>query len=491
MHRTLKIASFLALLAAIVVAVDLAVRADVALPAADEARTYRDRRDRLLAELARAAVSARGERAEGPLGTVVVLARAGKAPEGEHDTDFRQESDFYYLTGIVEPGAAVVLSWNMDARPERPRGAPQGWQSTGVSHQALYLPAREPRRVRWEGEPLHKGTPGIERLRFDEVHDADVLGDALAAALAGASKPVRLFTASGRFDGPGDLPAGVKVESFRRATAALRLVKDAGEIALLRRAIDITSLALCEAMRSCEPGWNEYRLEATIEYVFRREGAERCGFPSIVGSGPNSCVLHYSKNRRAMRAGDLVVCDVGAEYGRYTADVTRTFPVSGKFTARQREVYEAVLAAQEAGIAAVRPGATVAEVHAAAQAVLKQRGLDRYFFHGTSHWLGLDVHDVGAYATKLAPGMVLTVEPGAYIADEELGVRIEDDVLVTEDGHEVLSKGAPRHPADIEALMSERGVGNLEPRPFGPLAPVGPKAEPEPAPGPRRPRRLF
>jgi Xaa-Pro aminopeptidase len=250
------------------------------------------------------------------------------------------------------------------------------------------------------------------------------------------------------------------------ALAAMRLRKDATEVALLRRAIDITATALCEAMRSAEPGLAEFQLEALIEYVFRREGAVRSGFPSIVGSGPNSCVLHYSRNGRLMKAGDLVVCDVGAEFGRYSADVTRTFPVSGRFTDEQRKVYEAVLAAQEAGFRAVRPGATVRDVHLAAYRSLAEKGYAEHFPHGTSHWLGLDVHDVGDYDTPLEPGMVLTVEPGVYLGSKELGVRIEDVVLVTEDGCELLSVGVPRGVAEIEALMREKGIGNEAPRPY-------------------------
>jgi len=191
-------------------------------------------------------------------------------------------------------------------------------------------------------------------------------------------------------------------------------------------------------------------------------GADRVGFPSIVGSGPNSVVLHHDRNRRRTEEGDLVVLDIGAEVGYYTADVTRTFPVSGVFSQRQRKIYELVLATQQAVIDSVRPGITVLELEQIARRFMRGHSdrlcgsstCDRFFVHGLSHWLGMDVHDAGDYSRPLVPGMVLTIEPGIYLSEEELGVRIEDDVLVTETGHEVLSAGAPKSVEEIEALMA-------------------------------------
>lgn len=243
--------------------------------------------------------------------------------------------------------------------------------------------------------------------------------------------------------------------------AQLRLTKDAFELEMLQRAIDITASAQRAAMRSMRPGMYEYETEAVIEYNFRAGGAERVGFPSIVGSGPNSVVLHYDRSRRQMEAGDLVVMDIGAEYSYYTADVTRTVPVSGTFTDRQRAIYNLVLASQQAGIDAVRPGATMRDVGRASREYMRDHSgdlcgsttCDTYFIHGIGHWLGMDVHDVGNYATPFEPGMVLTVEPGIYITEESLGVRIEDDVLVTETGSRVMSSSAPRNVDEIEALM--------------------------------------
>jgi Xaa-Pro aminopeptidase len=245
--------------------------------------------------------------------------------------------------------------------------------------------------------------------------------------------------------------------------ARLRLVKDADELRRLQRAIDITVAAHEEVWRLAEPGMHEYEFEAAAEYVFRAHGAERVGFPSIVGSGPNTTVLHYDRNRRRTEPGDLVVVDIGAEFGYFSADITRTFPVSGTFTPRQRSLYELVLGAQQAALDRVRPGVTMAELNRVARDHIERasgelcgaESCNRYFIHGLSHWLGMDVHDVGEYGTVLAPGMVLTVEPGLYLPEESLGIRIEDDVLVTEDGYRLLSGALPRDPEAVERVMRE------------------------------------
>ena len=259
---------------------------------------------------------------------------------------------------------------------------------------------------------------------------------------------------------PGD---AVHVLSATQLLTDLRAVKSASEITRIRRAVDATVSGLLDAGRSIQPGLGEYQIQAIVEFRCRSAGCEKQAFDSIVGSGPNSCILHYMQNRRTMAAGDLVVVDVGGEYEGYAADVTRTFPVSGEFTERQAQVYDAVLEAQRAGIAAVRPGVTLGQVHAAAKAVLAKHGLDQWFLHGTSHSVGLNVHDVWSRDRKLEIGSVLTIEPGVYIAEEELGVRIEDTVLVTADEPVVLSAGAPKDRAEIEALMAEEGPFDLTP----------------------------
>lgn len=267
--------------------------------------------------------------------------------------------------------------------------------------------------------------------------------------------------------------------TLRQRLNALRMVKTDEELRLLKRAVDITAAAHREAMRSIEPGMHEYEVEALVEYVFRRNGAEYPGFPSIIGSGENSVILHYETNRRRMEEGDVVVMDIGAEYHGYTADVTRTVPVSGSFSAEQKAIYEIVLRAQEAGIREARAGKPFSAPHRAAQAVIAQGLLQlglteaagqvgRFFMHGTSHYVGLYVHDVGT-GGPLVPGTVITVEPGIYISPApdvdpkwwNIGVRIEDDVLITEGDPVVMSAGAPRAVGEIEALMRETGLGNL------------------------------
>ncbi len=252
----------------------------------------------------------------------------------------------------------------------------------------------------------------------------------------------------------------------------LREIKTEEELGFLQRAIDITAAAHREAFRSIQPGLHEYEVEAVIEYVFHREGAEHPAFPSIVGSGENSTILHYNSNRRMMEDGDLVVMDIGAEYRGYSADVTRTAPVNGVFSRQQELIYRIVLAAQEAAIAAAVPGASFQDLNGAASAelveglmqlaIISNPGeITRFFPHGVSHYLGLDVHDAGTYG-PLRPGTVITIEPGLYIpptpgVDEQwwnIGVRIEDDVLVTESGPVVLSSAAPKSVEAIEALMA-------------------------------------
>jgi Xaa-Pro aminopeptidase len=259
----------------------------------------------------------------------------------------------------------------------------------------------------------------------------------------------------------------------------LRTTKTDEEMVVLRRAIDITLEAHREVMRQVQPGWTEYQIEALVEYTFKRNGSEFPGFPSIVGSGENSTILHYETNRRTTEPGDVVVIDIGAEFHGYTADVTRTIPLGGRYSPEQRAIYEVVYAAQEAGIEASRAGNDFRAPHLAAQRVLAQGlarlglissaddlgGLRRFFMHGTSHYLGLDVHDVGNYGT-LTPGTVITVEPGIYIAAADdidpkwwnIGVRIEDDVLITNGDAVILSAAAPRQIDEVEALMRSRPV---------------------------------
>lgn len=380
------------------------------------------------------------------IGVGVVLLRSSSLRNLEtdylQDSDFRQDNDFFFLTGIEVADSWLLL--------DVPRG--------GDPSITLFIPERDPDREQWTGpRPSLESAAaitGIADVRVVEGFDPAALAAISRAAEAGHPVYAHL-------DEPFVSDASTEVRDVRPVMAQLRLIKDGFELRMLQRAIDITGTAQRAAMRSLRPGMYEYETEAVIEYNFRAGGAERVGFPSIVGSGPNSVVLHYDRSRRRMEAGDLVVMDIGAEYSYYTADVTRTVPVSGTFTARQRAIYDLVLASQQAGIDAVRPGATMREVDRASREYMRDhsgdlcgdRTCDAYFIHGIGHWLGMDVHDVGNYATPFAPGMVLTVEPGIYIAEENLGVRIEDDVLVTETGSRLMSASAPRDADEIEALM--------------------------------------
>jgi Xaa-Pro aminopeptidase len=390
-------------------------------------------------------------------GVAIIRASDPRDVEGDYpqDSDYRERNDFFYLTGIEAPGSYLVLVAGDGQRTDRA---------------ILFMPPRSPQQEQWTGPKPGPGPEAAALTGIDSVRSMERIRPELDQLVAGARR-VWAPIATGPVCGGRSLCApaldqlGIEIadpDAIAPLTAALRLVKGEDEMRRLRRAIEITAEAHREAMSTMRPGMYEYEIEATIEYTFRRRGAERVGFPSIVGSGPNSVTLHYDKNRRQTREGDLVVMDIGAEWGYYTADVTRTVPVSGTFTERQREVYRLVLGAQQAAINAVRPGVTIAELNAIARRhmdgnsgdICGGQSCNRFFLHGLSHWLGMDVHDVGDYNRPLEPGMVLTIEPGIYIASENLGIRIEDDILVTDTGHEVLSADAPRTIDEIERTMA-------------------------------------
>lgn len=386
-----------------------------------------------------------------PSGIAVIRAASLRDMDGEvvQDNDFRQDDDFFYLTGLETPDAVLVLV------------AGDGGSDSTI----LFLPRREPEQELWTGLRLGPGPEASRLSGIRTVLPLEALDSAGAALLERTRGPV--YTVLRRPLGDTALAmrwarqGGRQVMDAAPVLDRLRMIKDEAELVRLRRAIAITAEAHLAAMRALKPGMKEYQVEAVVEYTFRNLGADRVGFPSIVGSGPNSTTLHYDVNRRTIEDGDLVVVDIGAEYGQYTADLTRTLPASGRFTARQRAVYDLVLATQQATLEAVKPGVTIRELNAIARRFMRDHSgsvcgpkpCDAFFVHGVSHWLGMRVHDVGDYAAPLAAGMVLTVEPGIYLPDEALGVRIEDDVLVTPTGYELLSSGLPRAAAEIEALM--------------------------------------
>jgi len=458
------------------------------------------------------------------LGETIAVVPAGREQIRNDDVahPFRQDSDFHFLTGFNEPNAIAVL----DATSDEPY--------------TLFVRARDPEAEAWNG--LRAGVEGaVERFGADAAFEVAEFGDWLRRRLAGrrslgyvlggplhdevmrAVRSVRSYAARSGVGVP------VEVIDIRSYLHELRVIKSSAEAEALREACRISAVAHIEAMRFAAPGRNERQVQAVLEYVFGVMGAERIGYGSIVAGGDNACILHYVENDQPLRDGELLLIDAAAEYRHLTSDITRTFPVNGRFSEPQRAVYELVLRAQRAVIDTCRPGLAWTAMHETAVGVLAQGLIDlgllpgsadevvakgwyrKFFFHGTGHWLGIDVHDAGAsridgLGRPLEPGMAVTVEPGIYVArdkatvtlsgadydpDERLrlafelgaaeakaeikrreakagtfefevpaeflgiGVRIEDDLLITPDGHENLSALAPVEPDEIEALCAE------------------------------------
>jgi Xaa-Pro aminopeptidase len=414
-------------------------------------------------------------------GALVVFGTPVAVRNNDIEHPYRQHSDILYLSGFDEPNSALVLA----SEAEHPF--------------VLFVRPRDPEREVWDG--ARAGVEGAVRdYGADVAHPIDEIHKQLPELLKGSR---RLYYELG---GPVEHDRTV-LSAVRRLKAQerrgviwpadivdpstllheMRLVKASEELGLMQKAADITEGAHRLAMRSARPGMYEYELQALMEAEFRQKGSERVAYESIVGSGPNATVLHYRKNDRQMQDGELVLIDAGCEYASYASDVTRTFPVNGRFSDAQRRVYELVLEAELAGIRSVRPGATLEEVHRASLEVitrglvelgfiegpvdvaLKEERYKPFFMHRTSHFLGMDVHDVGAThldgkPRPLAPGMVLTVEPGIYVGVGEekvpeeyrgIGVRIEDDVVVTETDSHVLSGAIPKTIEDLESVCAK------------------------------------
>jgi Xaa-Pro aminopeptidase len=378
----------------------------------------------------------------------------GKQRSADVDYRFRQESNLLYLTGLNEPGVTLIVA-----------GRPVTLDGAQVTRILLVRPEFQKTMA---GRATFKDMLLLDVARLRDVLSI-VLGDAKTLYL---SAPDLRFTNDWLNDKPVFIDRdsrkevehrfpGLKVKSAAPLVSRLREIKSQAELELIRKSIKATGDGILRAMRVSRPGGYEYELQAAVEYEMTNQGAEYEGFPSIIGSGPNSLILHYDKNRRQMQKGDLVVMDVGAEMEGYSADVTRTFPVDGEFTPAQREVYAAVLGAQKAVINIIKPGLPFADLDRTARASLERSGFGKYMPHGVSHHLGLDTHDAGGYDT-LRAGMVITVEPGIYIPAEDTikapeyrgwGVRIEDDVLVIGSGAQVLSSSIPKEVEEIERLM--------------------------------------
>ena len=417
-------------------------------------------------------------------GSVAILPAA---PEVVRNRDvhypYRPDSDFYYLTGFSEPDAIAVLI------PGRKQ-----------AEYVLFCRERDEKRERWDG-PRAGQEKAVQEFGADDsfpIADCEeilpgLLEECTRVFYAMGSNPdldKRLAEWVNQIRGKSRTGVHGPVEfiALDHYLHEMRLYKSTAEVQRMRHAAKITAAAHVRLMQTCRPGLPEYELEAEFIHECATRGARFQAYPPIVGGGGNACVLHYVDNRDELADGDLVLVDAGCEYGYYASDITRTFPVNGRFNPAQRALYELVLAAQEAAIAKVKPGNHWNDPHDAAVRVItkglvdlgllkgtvprlvKEQAYNRFYMHRTGHWLGMDVHDVGDYKVdgawrELEPGMTLTVEPGIYIPAGmrgvpkkfwNTGIRIEDDVLVTTDGHEVLTRDAPKAVAEIEALMERR-----------------------------------
>lgn len=393
------------------------------------------------------------------------------APDTRAYVSFRQDNNFYYLTGVQTPDALLLI----DAAQHR---------------SILFFPGRNKELERWEGARLIAGPEAIRETGVDEVLEVSRFAEELEKCksahrilyaplspieTAAASRDRALRYESARQSDPWDgrpareaafeknlkrkLGPSVAIKDLSPILDDMRRVKDAQEIQCLREAGRIGALGLKEALRSAKPGMYEYQIAAVAEFIFGWHGALGPSFFPIVGSGPNSCLLHYNKNTRKMDAGDIVVLDFGADYEYYASDITRTFPVSGRFSEEQAKIYQIVLDAQKAALEKIRPGATFGTLNDTVREVLGRFGYAGYLKHGVSHYVGMSVHDVGK-SEPFEPGVVVTIEPGVYMPEKNLGIRIEDTVLVTKDGYEILSKEVPKEIAEIERLMSEKSIAD-------------------------------
>ncbi len=416
-----------------------------------------------------------------PNSIAILPAATEKIRNRDADYRFRQDSDFFYLSGFAEPEAVVVLV-------------------PGREHGEFILFCRDRDRTReiWDG--YRAGPEGAcKDFQADDAFPITDIDDILPGLIEGRERVYYSMGRDQQFDQQvmgwvnairsqvrsGATPPG-EFLNLDHLLHDQRLFKRASEVHIMREAAQISADAHCAAMKICEPGMYEYQLEAELMHRFMRAGSRAAAYNSIVGSGDNACILHYVENTRQMKAGDLVLIDAGCELEHYASDITRTFPVSGKFSKEQKAIYQLVLDAQAAAIAAVKPGNHWNEPHEVSVKVITEGLVElgllkgdvdkliseekykQFYMHKIGHWLGMDVHDVGDYKIDgqwrvLEPGMVMTVEPGIYIAPDDesvakkwrgIGVRIEDDVLITKTGYDILSKDVPKSVDEIEALMS-------------------------------------
>ena len=405
----------------------------------------------------------------------VIFSNPIRNRSNDVDFEYHQDPNFYYLTGLTEPHSVVII-FKED----------QKFNDGLTTNEILFLQKKDKRNELWTGKRL--GVEGaVKQLEFKTAMANEkfllfennyenfekILSFKNEGDVKNTTEKNDLFGLLQAFDfATKNLPNKDETD-LAQLMATLRQVKSEEEIAIMRKAIEMTCDAQIELMKALKPEMKEYQSEAIVEYVFKKNGAEHTGFPSILGGGENSCIIHYAKNRKQLKGKDLLVSDIGAEYHGYTADVTRTLPVDGHFSEEEALIYNIVLKAQQAGIDSCKVGNKFWTPHNAATkiitdelialGIIKERyHVQRYFMHGTSHYLGLDVHDPGLHGT-LQPGNVITVEPGIYIPEGSecdpkwwnIGIRIEDDILITTKGPDNLSAKAPRTIEAIEALMKE------------------------------------
>lgn len=399
-----------------------------------------------------------------PNSMIILPASPVRFRNRDIEYSFRQDSSFYYMTGFEEPEAIAIFLKNDEG-----------------SKYILFNRPKDP-----SIEIIHGRRAGqkeaCEKYGADESYSFAEFEDKLPGLLDGITnvyfptslknndKTIEKFVL--------DSIETTAMKDIMPIISEMRLIKDKHEINLIKKSIAISERGHLQAMKKCKPGLHEYQLEAELMHEFLDQGSRGLAYPNIVAAGKNANYLHYMENNKQIKDGDLVLIDAGGEYKNYSSDITRTFPANGKFTEEQRKIYNLVLNAQEAGIKAVKPGASWANVEMAVQNILTKglielgllkanpkkptAGLDQFYMHSAGHWMGLDVHDVGSYSTKFKPGMILTVEPGIYIKPSkdidkcwhDINVRIEDDILVTSTGHEVLSKHLPKKIDEIEKIMN-------------------------------------
>ncbi|KKW49667.1 proline aminopeptidase P II [Pantoea ananatis] len=435
--------------------------------------TFQQRRQALLAKMV-------------PGSAALIFAAPEVTRSNDSEFPFRQNSDFWYFTGFNEPEALLVLiksdeNHNHSVLFNRVRDlTAEIWFGRRLGQEAAPAKLGVDRALPWNdiGEQLHLLLNGLDEI----YHAQGLYPEADKLVFSALDKLRRGFRQN--------LSAPASLTDWRPWVHEMRLFKSPEEIAILRRAGEISALAHTRAMQACRPGLYEYHLEGEIHHEFNRHGARFPSYNTIVGSGENGCILHYTENECELRDGDLVLIDAGCEWQGYSGDITRTFPVNGKFSPAQRAVYNIVLKSLETALSRFRPGVSIREVNdevvhimvtglvelgvlqGEVDALIAEDAHRKFFMHGLSHWLGLDVHDVGHYGTPsrdriLEPGMVITIEPGLYIAPDAdvpveyrgIGIRIEDDIVITETGNENLTDSVVKDPDAIEALMAAARAG--------------------------------